>query len=97
VRKSGRAATSRPAVTIPVVSTQAPAGVRGEITRQQVLDRHWGAYQHTLEARLAAVVGAHQAFTARQLGAEWALRQSLVDLASVCELLAGELEPPQDA
>ena len=27
----------------------------------------------------------------RQVGAEWELRQSLVDLASVCELLAGEL------
>ena len=28
-------------------------------------------------------------------GAGWALRQSLVDLASVCELLAGELPRPR--
>jgi hypothetical protein len=31
------------------------------------------------------------------VAADWALRQSLVDLASVCELLAGELEPPSAA
>jgi hypothetical protein len=79
------------------VPVKAPAGVRGEIARQQHLDRQWGSYQHTLQARLAAVVGAHRAFSERQLGAEWALRQSLVDLASVCELLAGELEPPDAA
>jgi hypothetical protein len=79
------------------VPTKAPAGVREEITRQQRLDRQWQHYQDTLEARLAAVVGAHQAFSERQVGAAWALRQSLVDLASVCETLAGELEPPSAA
>ena len=47
--------------------------------------------------QMARVVGAHQAFTERQVGADWALRQSLVDLASVCELLAGELERPTAA
>jgi GMP synthase PP-ATPase subunit len=62
------------------VSTQAPAGVRDEIARQQVLDRHWQSYQSTLEARLAAVVGGHRAFSERQIDADWALRQSLVDL-----------------
>ncbi len=71
------------------------ATVRREIERQQKLDRHWSAYQDTLQARLAAVVGAQRAFARRELGADWALRQSLVDLASVCELLAGELEPPK--
>ena len=30
----------------------------------------------------------------RQIGAQWELRQSLVDLASVCELLAEELPRP---
>ena len=71
-----------------------PRGVRLEIERQQQLDRHWQQYQGTLEARLAAVIGARAAFTHRELGAAPALRQSLVDLASVCELLAGELDPP---
>jgi hypothetical protein len=40
---------------------------------------------------IAAVIGAGEALRAREFGAEWALRQSLVDLASVCELLADEL------
>jgi hypothetical protein len=69
-------------------------GARAEITRQQRQDRHWGAYQDTLEAKVAAVSGARRAFSERQVGAEWALRQSLIDLASVCELLADELRPP---
>jgi hypothetical protein len=40
------------------VSTKGPVGVRAEITRQQELDAHWGQYQDTLEARVAAVSGA---------------------------------------
>ena len=72
-------------------------GVRREIERQQQLDRHWQQYQGTLEARIEAVVGARRAFTEHELSAAPALRQSLVDLASVCELLAGELEPPSAA
>jgi hypothetical protein len=40
------------------------------------------------------VVAARRAFSERQVGADWALRQSLIDLASVCELLADELPPP---
>jgi hypothetical protein len=79
------------------MTVKAPAGVRREIERQQHLDRLWQGYQGTLEARLAAVVGARQAFSERQLGADWALRQSLVDLAAVAELLASELEPPDAA
>jgi hypothetical protein len=46
------------------------AGVRSEIKRQQRLDRHWGAYQDTPEARVAAVVGARRAFSERQVGAD---------------------------
>jgi hypothetical protein len=80
--------------TIRAVPAKAPAGVRGEIVRQQRLDANWGQYQDTLEARVAAVVGARPAFAERQVGADWALRQSLIDLASVCELLADELPPP---
>jgi hypothetical protein len=48
--------------------TPSPAGgklqfvsVRAEISRQQRLDRHWGAYQGTLDARIVAVVGARAA------------------------------------
>jgi hypothetical protein len=76
------------------VSTKAPLGVRAEITRQQELDAQWGKYQDTLEARVAAVSRARRAFSERQVGAQWALRQSLIDLVSVCELLADELPPP---
>jgi hypothetical protein len=56
-----------------------------------------GGYQTILEARIAAVVGAQEALRTRQLGAESALRQSLVDLAAVAELLADELPAPTDS
>jgi hypothetical protein len=75
------------------VPDKASTGARDEITRQQALDVPWGKYQDTLEARVAAVSGARRAFSERQVGADWALRQSLIDLASVCELLADELPP----
>jgi hypothetical protein len=68
--------------------------IRAEIKLQQRLDRHWGQYQDTLEARVAAVISARRAYSERQVGADWALRQSLIDLASVCELLADELPAP---
>jgi hypothetical protein len=73
------------------VSAKAPAGIRSEIARQQRLDAHGRQYQDTLEARVSAVMGARRAFSERQVGADWTLRQSLIDLASVCELLADEL------
>ena len=60
-----------------------------------MLDQPWGAYQLTLDARITAVVDARRAFAGREVGAGWAFRQSLVDLASVCELLADELPAPQ--
>ena len=63
--------------------------------RQHTLGARWGSYQTTLNARLAAVVGAQRAFARRELGAGRAFPQSLVDLASVCELLAGELPRPR--
>ena len=47
------------------------------------------------EARIRAVIGARRAFAERETGAAWALRQSLVDLASVCAVLAGELPVPR--
>jgi hypothetical protein len=69
--------------------------IRAEIERQQKLDSRWRSYQATLDARMRAVVGAQRPFAQRELGAGWALRQSLVDLASVCELLADELPRPR--
>jgi hypothetical protein len=45
-------------------------------------------------AAMLIVIGARRAFTRRELGSGWASRQSLVDLASICELPAGELPRP---
>ena len=72
-------------------------GVRAEIEQQRELDRNWGAYSATLEVRIGAVADARRAFAAGEEGAVWALRQSLIDLASACELLAGELPQPRIA
>ena len=44
---------------------------------------------------MVAVVGAQRAGAKRELGAGWAFRQSLVGLAAICELLAGELPRPR--
>ena len=54
----------------------------------------WGSPQATLDARIAAVLGAQRALAHRKLGADWAFRQALVDLAAICELLAAELPRP---
>ena len=70
------------------------SGVRADIEQQQGTDRSWQSYASVLEARMVAVHGARRAFAGREPGAGWAFRQSLVDLASVCELLAGELPRP---
>ena len=69
--------------------------VRTEIERQRELDRNWGAYAATLTVRMEAVLDARRAFAAREAGAVWALRQSLIDLASACELFAAELPVPR--
>jgi len=44
-----------------------------------------------------AYAATRRALARRELGAGFAYRQSLVDLASVCELLAGELPEPRIA
>ena len=69
--------------------------VRVEIETQQAFDRTWQCYAGVLEARIVALADARRAFAERKTGGEWAFRQSLVDLASVCELLAGELPRPR--
>ena len=68
--------------------------VRAEIDQQQTFDRPWGAYQGVIGARISAVLEAQRALAERELGAGPALRQSLVDLAAICELLADELPAP---
>jgi hypothetical protein len=71
---------SRAASSLSSGKILALTGVRTEITRQQRLDEHWGAYQETLAARIVAVAGARKALSAGHTGAEAALRQTLVDL-----------------
>ena len=72
-------------------------GVRDEVTQQQGLDRNWGAYAATLEARIHAVNDARRAFAGQEVGGVWAYRQALIDLASACELLADQLPQPRIA
>ena len=43
---------------------------------------------------MGAVVAAQRAYAARETGSAWALRQSLIDLAAIAELLADDLPPP---
>jgi hypothetical protein len=43
---------------------------------------------------MAALLRAQEAVARREEGASFALRQSLIDLASVSELLADDLPPP---
>lgn len=52
------------------------------------------AIRNLLRARMAAVADAQAAMARRELGAGYALRQSLVDLAAIAELLAGNLPAP---
>jgi hypothetical protein len=70
------------------------SSVRAEIEQQRDLDARWGGFQSTLDARIRAVLSARRAFARHELGAGRAFRQSLVDLAAVCEALAAELPRP---
>jgi hypothetical protein len=45
-------------------------------------------------ARMAAVVGAQEALARGEYAGVYVLRQTLVDLAAVCELLAEDLPAP---
>jgi hypothetical protein len=68
--------------------------VRRDIARQQTYDRDHDGQQGALLARMAAVMDAQRALAHREQGAGYALRQSLVDLAAVAELLADDLPAP---
>lgn len=72
----------------------AATGTHREVERVKARDRDYEGRQATLAARMKAVVDAQRAVAQRELGAGYALRQSLVDLAAVSELLADELPAP---
>ena len=71
------------------------AAARTDVTRQKRIDADWPATQDTLHARMVAVVGAQDALARGEPAAPYALRQSLVDLAAISELLAAELPAPR--
>jgi hypothetical protein len=64
--------------------------IRAEIERQKTYDRRRPLSIDSLGIRLASVV-AQEALVEREIGAEWALRQALVDLSSAAETLAESL------
>jgi hypothetical protein len=64
---------------------------RSDIERQKVSDGSRQDRQGALIARMTAVVEAQRAAAGGELGAHYALRQSLVDLAAISELLADDL------
>jgi hypothetical protein len=70
------------------------ARVRGDVELQQVHDRNYDSRQDTLLARMRAVLSAQGALAAGEQGAPYALRQALVDLAAIAELVADELPAP---
>jgi hypothetical protein len=67
---------------------------RSDIERQKVIDGNRQDRQGALIARMVAVVEAQRAAATGELGAHYALRQSLIDLAAISELLAGDLRAP---
>jgi hypothetical protein len=76
------------------VARAAPSSARRDVEQQLALDRIHGGAQGALLARMAAVLGAQKALAHREEGAPYALRQSLVDLAAIAELLADDLPAP---
>ena len=64
---------------------------RRDVKRVKTRDRDFDGHQGVLLARMGAVIGAQRATAAGELGAQDALRQSLVDLAAISELLADDL------
>jgi len=64
-----------------------------DVEHQQRYDRDRTGHQGMLMARMGAVLDAQRARTRHELGADSAFRQSLVDLAAIAELVAGDLPP----
>jgi hypothetical protein len=65
--------------------------IRAEIERQKTYDRRRSLSIDSLGIRLASVMVAQEALVEHEIGAEWALRQALVDLSSAAETLAESL------
>jgi hypothetical protein len=68
--------------------------VRRDVELQRVHDRNYDSHQNVLLARMRAVLAAQGALAAREHDAPYALRQALVDLAAIAELVADELPAP---
>ncbi len=49
---------------------------------------------HAVDSMAPLIAGAQRAHAQRRVGAEYELPQGLIDLASVCELLAADLPAP---
>jgi hypothetical protein len=72
----------------------APAIIRREVEEQKLRDLDRGDWQGVLMARMGAAVEAQRLIRLHESAATPALRQALIDLASVSELLAAELPEP---
>jgi hypothetical protein len=72
----------------------APAIIRREVEEQKLRDLDRGDWQGVLMARMGAVVEAQRLIRLHESAATPALRQALIDLASIAELLASELAAP---
>jgi hypothetical protein len=68
---------------------------RRDIGAQQVRDRDFGNWQEVLVARMTACLQAQEARAEREPDADVTFRQSLIDLASIAELIADELPSPR--
>jgi hypothetical protein len=70
------------------------AGLRAEIDQVKVRDADFASHQAVLHARMAAVISAQRAMAAGEVGAAYALRQGLLDLSAISELVAESLPAP---
>lgn len=70
--------------------------VRDDIDRQKATDQRKGTHlvAGIYSTRVEAVEAARQALDAGEEGAEYALRQALIDLAARCEDEAAQLPEP---
>ena len=76
------------------MASVATTETRRDVQRVKAHDRDFDAHGTVLTARMKAVLDAQRAVAQRELGAGYALRQSLVDLAAISEALADELPAP---
>jgi hypothetical protein len=70
------------------------ANVRADIAQQRDIDENRFSPQASLNARMRAVVVAQRRLRLRA-GRRRGLRQSLIDLAAVAELIAADLPTPK--